>query len=52
MLSMGGQLSAHLANLIAKGEVRPPLGPRVLPLPLMLQPTDKTAADWVAEGRR
>jgi hypothetical protein len=52
MLDMEKQTSDHLANLIAKGEVHPPLGPRVLPLPLILQPADKTAAEWVEEGRR
>lgn len=52
MLGMVEQLSAHLENLIAKGAVRPPLGPRVLPVPLTLQPAEKTAADWVVEGRR
>lgn len=52
MFGMGKQLSDHLAKLIAKGTVRPPLSPRVLPVPLTLQPAEKTAADWVVEGRR
>lgn len=30
----------------------PGKGPRFLPLPIKVQPSDKTAADWVAEGRR
>jgi hypothetical protein len=38
--------------MIAKGEVCPGKGPRFLPLPIKAQPSDKTAADWVAEGRR
>lgn len=42
----------HLADLIAKGEVRPGKGPRFLPRPVKIQPGDKTAADYVAEGRR
>jgi hypothetical protein len=45
-------ISKHLATLIAKGEIRPGKGPRSLPLPIKVQPSDKTAADWVAEGRR
>jgi hypothetical protein len=44
--------SKHLAKMIAKGEVRPGKGPRFLPRPIKVQPSDKTAADWVAEGRR
>lgn len=44
--------SEHLAKMIAKGEVRPGKGPRFLPLPIKVQPSDRTAADWVAEGRR
>jgi hypothetical protein len=53
MSGMGRErLSESLANLIAKGEVRPPLGPRVLPLPVKLQPPHKTASEWVADGRR
>jgi len=44
--------SEHLAKMIAKGEVRPAVGPRFLPPPIKVQPSDKTAADWVAEGRR
>lgn len=45
-------ISKHLATLVAKGEVRPAEGPRFLPLPIKVEPSDKTAADWVAEGRR
>jgi len=45
-------LPKHLAMLIAKGEVRPGKGPRFLPRPIRMRPSDKRAADWVAEGRR
>lgn len=45
-------LSKHLATLIAKGEVRPGKGPRFLPRPIQMRPSEKTATDWVAEGRR
>jgi hypothetical protein len=38
--------------MIAKGEVRPGKDTRFLPRPIKVQPSDKTAADWVAEGRR
>jgi hypothetical protein len=38
--------------LIAKGEVRPAKTPRFFPRPVKVQPSDKTAADWVGEGRR
>jgi hypothetical protein len=38
--------------MIAKGEVRPGEGPRFSSDPIKTQPGDKTAADWVAEGRR
>ena len=44
--------SDHLAKMIAKGQVRPGKGPRFLPQPIKTQPSGKTAADWVAEGRR
>jgi hypothetical protein len=44
--------SEHLAKMIAKGEVHPGKSRRFLPLPIKVQPSDKTAADWVAEGRR
>lgn len=44
--------SEHLAKMVAKGEVRPGKGPRFLPLPIKVPPSDNTAADWVAEGRR
>jgi hypothetical protein len=45
--------SEHVAKMIAKGEVRPGKGPRFLPQPIKTQPRGKkTAADWVAEGRR
>jgi hypothetical protein len=44
--------SEHLAKMIAKGEVRPGKGPRFLLQPIKTQPSDKTAADWVADGRR
>jgi hypothetical protein len=43
--------SEHLARLISKGEVRPGKGSRFLPRPIKAQPSDKTAAVWVAEGR-
>jgi len=44
--------SEHLTRMIAKGEVRPGQGPRFLPLPIKVKPSARTAADWVAEGRR
>lgn len=44
--------SGHLAKMIAKGEVRPGIGNRFLPRPVKTRPSDRTAADWVAEGRR
>jgi hypothetical protein len=44
--------SEHVAKMIAKGEVRPGKGPRFLPRPIKAKPSDKTAADWVADGRR
>jgi hypothetical protein len=44
--------SDHLEKMIAKGEVRPGKGPRFLPLSIKVKLGDKTAADWVAEGRR
>jgi hypothetical protein len=45
--------SEHLVKMIAKGEVHPGKGPRFLPRPIKSQPRNKkTAADWVAEGRR
>lgn len=44
--------SEHLGRMIAKGEVRPGKDTRFLPRPIKVQPSDKTAADWVAEGRR
>jgi len=49
---MAKRLPDHLANLVAKGQVRPPLGPRVLPRLVRLPAADKTASEWVAEGRR
>lgn len=45
-------MSDHLAKMIAKGDVRPAKSPRFLPLSIAVKPGDKTAADWVAEGRR
>lgn len=44
--------SEHLTKMVARGEVRTGKGPRLLPLPIKVQPSDKTAADWVVEGRR
>jgi hypothetical protein len=38
--------------MIAKGEVRAGKGPRFLPQPIKTHCGKKTAADWVAEGRR
>lgn len=40
--------SEHLPKMIVKGEVRPGKGPRFIPRPIKTQPSDKTAADWVA----
>lgn len=42
----------HLAALVAEGAVRPSEGPRYLPKPTKLRGTGKSAADYVAEGRR
>jgi hypothetical protein len=50
--SQGHSTSEHLAKMIAIGEVRTGKGPRFLPRPIKTQPSEKTAADWVAEGRR
>jgi hypothetical protein len=44
--------SEHLAKMIAKGAVHPASGPRFLPRPMKAQPAEKTAVDWVVEGRR
>ena len=46
-----GEKNAYMV-LIAKGKVRPAKGPRFFPRPVKVQPSDKTAADWVADGRR
>jgi hypothetical protein len=45
-------LSRHLAELVANGDVRPGDGTRFLPEPVKPAEGDKTAADYVAEGRR
>lgn len=42
----------HLAALVADGTVRPSEGPRYLPKPTKLRGAGKSAADYVAEGRR
>lgn len=43
----------HLAALVADGTVRPSEGPRYLPTkPAKLRGPGKSAADYVAEGRR
>lgn len=42
----------HLAALVAEGKVRPSEGQRYLPKPAKLGGAGKTAADYVAEGRR
>lgn len=42
----------HLAALVADGTVRPGEGPRFMPKPSKLRGTGKSAADYVAEGRR
>ncbi len=42
----------HLAALIAEGSVRPGAGSRFLPKPTKPRSAGKTAADYVAEGRR
>jgi len=42
----------HLAALVAEGAVRPSEGPRYLPKPTKLRGPGKSAADYVAEGRR
>ena len=45
--------SPHLSALIADGTVRAPEGPRHLPAkPAKLRGTGKSAAEYVAEGRR
>jgi hypothetical protein len=45
-------LPKHLAALVATGEVRPGDGSRFLPEPVKARKRGKTAADYVAEGRR
>jgi prevent-host-death family protein len=45
-------IAPHLASLVAEGTVRPSEGPRFLPKPTRLRTGDKTAADYVSEGRR
>ena len=42
----------HLAALVANGTVRPSEGSRYLPKPAKLRGSGKSAADYVAEGRR
>lgn len=42
----------HLAALVADGTVRPGEGPRFMPKPSKPRGTGKSAADYVAEGRR
>jgi prevent-host-death family protein len=42
----------HLAALVAEGAVRSSDGQRYLPKPTKLRGTGKSAADYVAEGRR
>jgi prevent-host-death family protein len=42
----------RLAALVADGMVRPSEGPRHLPKPTKLRGDGKSAADYVAEGRR
>jgi len=42
----------HLAALVANGTVRPTEGSRYLPKPAKLRGSGKSAADYVAEGRR
>jgi prevent-host-death family protein len=42
----------HLAALVAEGAVRPSDGQRHLPKPTKLRGSGKSAADYVAEGRR
>jgi len=42
----------HLAALVADGMVRPSESPRFLPKPTKLRGGGKSAADYVAEGRR
>ncbi|HWM56134.1 MAG TPA: type II toxin-antitoxin system prevent-host-death family antitoxin [Solirubrobacterales bacterium] len=44
--------SPRMAELIAKGIVRPGNGSRHLPKPIKLQGSGKTAAEYVSEGRR
>jgi prevent-host-death family protein len=45
-------IAPHLARLVAEGTVRPSEGPRYLPKATKLRDGDKTAADYVSEGRR
>jgi hypothetical protein len=42
----------HLEALVANGDVRPGDGTRFLPEPVRPAEGDKTAGDYVAEGRR
>lgn len=43
----------HLSALIVDGSVQPPTGPRFLPSkPVKLRGAGKSAAEYVAEGRR
>jgi prevent-host-death family protein len=42
----------HLAALVADGTVRPGEGPRFMPKPSKPRGAGKSAADYVAEGRR
>jgi prevent-host-death family protein len=45
-------MAPHLAALVADGTVRPSEGSRYLPKPIKLRGPGKSAADYVAEGRR
>jgi hypothetical protein len=42
----------HLEALVANGDVRPGDGTHFLPEPVKAAEGDRTAADYVAEGRR
>jgi hypothetical protein len=47
-----GAMPAHIAALVTGGEVRPANRTRHLPKPSKPRGSGKTAADYVAEGRR
>ena len=49
---MSATTPPHLATLVAEGAVRPSEGPRYLPKPAKPRGAGKSAADYVAEGRR